>query len=294
MCRARVLTFVVIVTALLLAYGQCGWGETGKKSTDVSGHSVTPHSGPAESTAGISDRRIIKAVIYPFQSATVGTEVRGIVEVINYKEGDRVKNGAVVAEISKPRYSAILGEFRSNYEAVTRALEKAREDLKIAEDLYKKRAINYQELAKARSEVLILEARQQEADFKVRQAELNLKACIIKAPFDGSVAVLYRDPFETADNLEKIFEIVDTSKVYARANWPEERLTEIALGKKGVFVYDGKEYPGVIAKISDLIDPASKSKRIHVLLDNPDGKLEVGMSGILKLTGEEKVSDRGK
>jgi hypothetical protein len=60
--------------------------------------------------------------------------------------------------------------------------------------------------------------------------------------------------------------------------------------KKAVFHYGGQTYEGVIEKISGLIDPASKSKRVHVLIDNPKGKLEVGMSGALSLTGQQKVS----
>jgi len=229
----------------------------------------------------ISER--ITAVIYPYQSATVSSEVKGVVNVLNFKEGDSVEDGAVVAEVSKPRYAAILGEFRGNYDAVVRTLEQARDELKIQQDLYKKRATTYHDLLKARSQVGILEARKHEAEHKMKQAELNLKACVIKAPFPGTFAVAYHESHEAVDDLEKIFDLVDTHKVYARANWPESRLSEIALGKKLKFIYKGKTYHGAIEKISSLIDPASKSKRIHVLIDNPDGELQVGMSGILSL-----------
>jgi membrane fusion protein (multidrug efflux system) len=217
------------------------------------------------------------------QSATIGSPVRGILGAINYKEGERVKGGAVVAEVSKPRYSAILGEFRSNYQAVSRTLERARKELEIQEDLWEKRATTYDDLLRAQSQVRILESRKSEASFKMKQAEIDLEACILNAPFSGYVAVLYRDPHETVDFLEKVFEIVDTSKVYARANWPESRLGEVEIGKGAVFTYKGKDYEGEIEKVSSLIDPASKSKRVHALIDNSRGDLEVGMSGRLRL-----------
>ncbi len=248
-------------------------------------------------SAGISgpdmgSSETLSAVIYPFQAATVGTEVRGIVDLINYKEGDRIAKDAVVAEVSKSRYQAIVGEFEGNYEAIVRTLKRAREELAIQEETFAKRASTYDDLLKARAQVLILEARQDEAKFKLKQAEINLKACVIVAPFSGSLAVLYHQPFETVDNLEKIYEIIDTSKVYARVNWPESRLSELAPGKRAMFRYGGADYEGVIEKISSLIDPASKSKRVHVLLQNPQGKLQVGMSGTLSLTGQKKVSSR--
>jgi hypothetical protein len=74
-----------------------------------------------------------------------------------------------------------------------------------------------------------------------------------------------------------------------RWNRPK-RLSEIAIDGKAVFYSEGKSYEGVIKKISRLIDPASRSKRIHILIDNPDGRLEVGMSGSLRTLKANKVS----
>jgi RND family efflux transporter MFP subunit len=237
----------------------------------------------------------INGVIYPFRAATVGSEVRGIVDLINAKEGQPVKEGDVIAEISKARYEAIVGEFRGNYDAVVRTLERAKEDLALQERLYERRAATFDDLSKARSQARILESRKEEAEHKLKQAELNLKACVLTAPFTGNITVLYHEPAEPVDNLEKVFGVIDTSKVYARVNWPEARLSELAVGKKAVFHYDGKTYEGTVDKIASLIDPGSKSKRIHILIDNPDGRLQVGMSGAVNLVeGKEprKVSAR--
>jgi RND family efflux transporter MFP subunit len=232
----------------------------------------------------------INAIIYPLQSATIATEVRGLIDFIRFKEGEPVKQGDVISEISRARYEAIVGEFKGNYDAVVRTLDRAKEEVTIQEELYAKRAGTLDDLSKAKAQVRVLEARKYEAEHKLKQADLNLQACIIRAPFTGNMAVLYHEPFEVVDNLEKLFGLVDTSKVYARVNWPEARLAEVAVGKKAQFQYDGKAYEGVIEKISSLIDPASKSKRVHVLIDNSAGKLQVGMSGSLQLIDGKKVS----
>jgi RND family efflux transporter MFP subunit len=218
--------------------------------------------------------------------------VRGTIDLINFKEGELVKEGAVVAEVSKDRYTAVVGEFQGNYQAIERSLVKAREDLSVQEELHNRRAGNWSDLVRARSDVAILEARKEEAAFKLRQAELNLKACIIKAPFSGTIAVFYHEPFETVDNLEKIFNVIDIDKVYARVNWPEARVDELTPGRRAVFVYQGKEYEGVLEKVSPLIDPAPKAKRVHVVLNNPGGKLQVGMSGSLRFKEGSKLSQR--
>ncbi|MFH1116792.1 MAG: efflux RND transporter periplasmic adaptor subunit [Pseudomonadota bacterium] len=264
--------------------------EDSASKTDVLKSTTAQDKATPEAELGISRPGEINAVIYPFQSATMSTEVRGIVDLLKYQEGDAVKEGDVVAEVSKDRYTYIVGEFKGNYEAVCRALEQAREALGVQQGLYDRRAATYQDLLRAKSEVRILEERKFEAENKLKQAELNVKACVIRAPFSGIIGVLYREPYEAADNLEKIFELVDTHKVYARANWPEARLSEAAINGRAVFSREGKSYEGVIKRISKLIDPASRSKRIHVLIDNSDGRLEIGMSGSLKIVHGSRVS----
>jgi RND family efflux transporter MFP subunit len=232
----------------------------------------------------------VNAVIYPVQSATIGSEVRGILQAVNHREGQAVKQGEVLAEVSKPRYEAIVGEFRGNYVSIKESLERSREDLKTQEETYGNRASTYQQLIRAKYEVRVMEGKLEEAEHKLRQAELNLEACVLKAPFSGLIAVLYRDSHETVDYLEKVMEIVDTKKVYARVNWPEARLAELSIGSKVRFQREGKTYEGVVEKMSSLIDPGSKSKRIHILIDNPDQALQVGMSGTVTPDAATKKS----
>jgi RND family efflux transporter MFP subunit len=257
-----------------------------ERTTESSQIRVSAESEPPE--LGIQAPAEVSAVIYPFQSATIGTEVRGFVDLINYKEGEAVANGAVVAEVSKDRYQSVLKEFQGNLNVVLRSLERAKEEYRVQDELYEKRATTYHDLLKARYELKVLEAQQEQAEGKLKQAELNLNACVLKAPFSGEIAVLYHNPFEAVDSLEKVFELVDTNKVYARANWPESRLGEVVLGRKAVFIYNGQKHEGFIEKISPLIDPASKSKRISVLIDNKDRKLQIGMSGTLIIAKPEK------
>jgi RND family efflux transporter MFP subunit len=288
-------TLVVVGVALLvwLLGGPAVSGQSPRNDSNQTLVASTTQAAPPELDLNIPMPEAINAVIYPYQSATVGSEVRGMLDVINFKEGDRVARGAVMAEVSKARYEAIVGEFRGNYESIVRTLERARDELAIQEETYEKRASTFDDLSKARAQVKIMEARREEAEFKLKQAELNLKSCIVTAPFSGLIGVLYHQPYEAVDNLEKILELVDTSKVYARVNWPEARLSELSMGKKAVFSYAGTQYEGVIEKISSLIDPASKSKRVHVIIDNPEGKLQVGMSGTLSLKGSARISQNG-
>ncbi len=282
----------IYIIIFCIIWCACAAGITAAAESSQSsegGTAVTAQSG-SDKTFTESGARTVSAVIYPHQSATIGTEVRGILNTVNYKEGRAVEEGGVVAEVSRPRYEAIVGEFQGNLDAVKRTLEQAREEARIQREIYEKRANTFHEVVRADYEVKILEARLEEGRYKLDQAKLNLDACILKAPFSGTIAVLYKDQYEPVDHLEKVFELIDTSLVYARANWPEARLSELEMGRKAVFTYGGEDFTGAIKRISGLIDPASRTKRVHVLIDNSEGKLQVGMSGTLRLKADKKVS----
>jgi multidrug efflux pump subunit AcrA (membrane-fusion protein) len=107
MTMNEVLGFFVmaVVAVTLLAGSPYVHGQGATSQADVL--KPTSAADKAGSDADLNIRRPeqINAVIYPFQSATMSTEVRGLVDLLNYQEGDSVKKGEVVAEVSKARYN---------------------------------------------------------------------------------------------------------------------------------------------------------------------------------------------
>jgi multidrug resistance efflux pump len=111
-----------------------------------------------------------------------------------------------------------------------------------------------------------------------------LESCEIKAPFSGYLAVRYKQPDETVERLEKVFALVDTSKVHAVANVPELMLDEFPKGKEAFFLLTPeKRFKGTVDRVGKLIDPKSRTKRVFLLINNSDNKLEVGMTGTMQL-----------
>ncbi len=105
----------------------------------------------------------------------------------------------------------------------------------------------------------------------------------MKAPFSGYVAVKYKQAFEPVERLEKIFALIDTRKVYAIANVSENLLSKFRVDEPTVFTESsGKRFYGVVERVGKVIDVKSKTKKIFVLIDNPTGELEVGMTGSLR------------
>jgi RND family efflux transporter MFP subunit len=244
---------------------------------------------PLEPTGSLtrdkSSINIEAAVINPYRSAAVGAQVSGMIERFAAEEGDLVNEGQAVVEIAERRYRLLVDRAKEKLLSLQAAAKRADEDAKLKEEVFELDATTRQELLRAASEAEVARHRLGEAQKELDLAVFDLDACRVKAPFTGYLAAKLKQPDEPVERLEKIFTLVDTSKVYAVANVPEEVLVHFPRDAEAVFVNSaGKVYKGEIDRVGKIIDPKSRTKRVHVLIDNPRTELEVGMSGSLRLS----------
>ncbi len=225
------------------------------------------------------------AIIQPFRSATIGTEVSGIIEAFKFEEGDLVQKGQVVAEISKKRYTANMEKSRDRVRSLNLALKRARREVQVKEQLLAKGATTTQEVLKVKAQVEITESEIDEARQILKLTQLDLKSCEVRAPFTGYINVRHRHEHEPVERLQPLFDLVDSEKLYAVANVPEATLRLFAKGRAALFsAPSGKRYKGVVSKATRTIDPKSKTKKVYVLISNAKNELELGMSGALEAT----------
>ncbi len=248
--------------------------------------SSTLESAPQGRTAGPSSetppapQRIDGAVIRPFHQAVVSAEVQGIIEKRHSKEGDLVKSGEVIFEISPEFFELVARRARERLEALQVARQQAQEDLKIKEELMTRDAATVQDITRARSEAKIADHKTMEAKLDLELAARDTQRCRITAPFNGYIVTLYRDAHEAVQRFEQLFLIADTFKVYAVANVPQSLLYMVQKGAKALFSSpSGITVAGTVDKLEAIIDPSSQTKKVYVLLDNAEARLEMGMIG---------------
>ena len=240
-------------------------------------------SNPAVS-AEIPAESLGATVIHPVRSANVGTEIGGVIDAINFEEGEKVREDQVVVEMTKSRYQVTLQEAEARLQTLELTLKRAEEELRVKKAVYDKDAASLQEVLKAEAEVEVTKAKLNEARKTLDLARLNMEACSIKAPFTGYLAVRYKQPYETADRFEKVFALVDNSEVYAVANVSEDLLGKFKKGVPATFVHSsGNKFAGKVEKIGTLIDPKSGTAKVYVLIPNPDEKLKIGTAGRLEV-----------
>ncbi|MEW6348658.1 MAG: efflux RND transporter periplasmic adaptor subunit [Thermodesulfobacteriota bacterium] len=243
--------------------------------------SVDPlQSGTLTKTDGKT--RVRSSVIAPYRSATVPSEVSGVVEAVLFQEGDRMESGRPVVEVSAKRYAAMTEAIEKRLASSELTLALARQKMSVKEALLVKDWSTRQKLIEAEEEVAIATANREAVLKDLAVSRLDLAACTVRAPFTGYLAARYVEPFEAVERLGRLFAIVDTSKVYAVGHVPEAYLSRYQKGTKTIFTYvSGEQFSGTVERVAPVITPESKTARIWVLIDNPKDELKVGMTGTL-------------
>jgi len=100
---------------------------------------------------------------------------------------------------------------------------------------------------------------------------------------NATLAIRYKEPFEAVAPLEKMFALVDSSKVFAVAYVPENLMPLFKKGAKAAFNDpSGRQFIGEVDKIEPIIDPKTGTQKVYVLMDNAEEQLGIGMSGSLE------------
>ncbi len=224
--------------------------------------------------------RIDGAVIRPWRQATVAAEVQGVIEKRYCKEGDLVQSGMVVFEISPELFKTLVERSRERLSWHVSAREETGQELKLKEELMALDATTLHEIVKARSAAQIAAHKAREAKLDLDLAIRDLNKCRVRAPFTGVLVNLHRDTYESVQRFEQLFLIADISKVYAVANVPQTLARIAAPGAHARFLApSGAVFPGIVDKVDATIDPASQTRKVYVLIENSQARLEMGMLG---------------
>lgn len=224
--------------------------------------------------------------LQPWLSAKVGPQLAsGYVDTVVVRPGDVVRRGAVLATLDCRNASA------SNLAIVqqARALEhrqkaSAKEAARLSEllrggfaapnDVEQKEAI----VASNDAQFLSLQA---QASGKA----LEVNDCILRAPFDGEIALRFADPGSFVRPGTAIVDIVDRSVVRVEADVPETDNDAVA-PKSMVnlrLFSTGKTLSAAIARRAPSADPGTRTIHFELDLPNGDRQLPVGTTADLSI-----------
>jgi RND family efflux transporter MFP subunit len=211
------------------------------------------------------------AVVVPRNTVDVGPRVEGKLREVVVRQGDRVRQGQVLARIDDLA-------LRSKLIAAQEGLRAARSDLRRAKSEYRnaqRRADRRNMLvnegviaAEEADDARFAEAKASEArvsasaqiarlEAEVDQLQRDVEAAVLTAPFDGRVARFHADPGAQLFPGKGVVTIISDGIVVKFAA-PPERASEIVVGRKVVFRAPGVDVSGTVATVAPELDPAAK------------------------------------
>ncbi len=192
----------------------------------------------------------------------------GRLERVLAVQGDRVREGQLLAELYSPDYLTVQAEY---IQAAARARRLAGKEGEEAPA----RAF----LAGARERLVLLGVPASEIEALDAQA-VPKPLLAVRAPLSGTVlesGVVSGDAVELGTSL---FRLADPSTLWACLHIQEKDLAAVKAGADVVLktqAYPGEEFRGRLALVGDVIEPATRTIEGRVEVPNPSGKLKAGM-----------------
>lgn len=168
----------------------------------------------------------------------------------------------------------------------------ARSRVQTAESSYRREAELEQKGIVAKKEVEASRQNLREATAELESLQATLRGVganngsggryTVKAPVSGMVTQRTVSLERYVDTQTPLFEIVDTSSMWAELALPEAELGTAKTGTKVIITMDGlggREYRGSISHIAPVIDPQTRTAKARVKLANPGGLLRANMYG---------------
>jgi membrane fusion protein (multidrug efflux system) len=219
-----------------------------------------------------SERVEIVGQLAAAESVVLRPEIQGVVESIEFDEGQRVAAGAVLFVLRSDEQRAVLREAEANRVLAADVFERT-------EQLSKVRVSAASELTRARAGVAAAEA-------VVDLARVNLERTRIRAPFDGALGARDVSPGDWVDSDVALVQIDAVDRLQLQFSLPE---IAIALAELGLAVtvqvaaYPDEDFAGVVYFVSPALDTQSRRLGVKAWVPNADGRLRPGMFSRVEL-----------
>ncbi len=207
----------------------------------------------------------------------VASELSGLVEVVRFEEGQRIKKGQVLIELGSDLLNKRLRATFATYEQALSEVEIARIELKRREKLFKTKSISEQSYDENRFRVRGVEKRASSLKAEVEHIEIELQKKIIRAPFDGIVIKRQVDRGEwlTEGATVAIFAKDDVVDIVADVS--EEFILFVQVGMPVKATVNGNEISGSVIAVVPRGDIATRTFPVKIRTLNTLALIE-GMS----------------
>lgn len=218
--------------------------------------------------------------VTPTQSVTVITQVDGILASVEFKEGQQVRKGQVIARIDDRALKAQLAQAQGILAHDQAVLSNAQRDLARYRELIKAGSISQQTLDTQISTVAQQLGTVAADQGSVQNLEVQLSYCTITSPVDGIVGLRQVDPgnYVTTASTSAIAVITQMKPATVVFAVPEDYLGAInqakAAGVVSVLAYDRNKQnllaSGQLLALDNQVDTSTGTIKVKAQFDDAD------------------------
>jgi membrane fusion protein (multidrug efflux system) len=214
-----------------------------------------------------------------WKTVNLSFNVPGKIDRFYFDEGHRVKSGDLLAKLEMDDYRTVRDQSLAQW-------EKARRDYERNSRLLEKGSIPEQLVQDAHTALKASKA-------ALDAAELNLKHCLLYAPFSGHVAYRFGEEKEMVQAGQVVFTLMDLSRVLIEVGVPEKSIGQIKKGQKTEVTFEaipGETFSGKVSQVAVSSLPDVRLFKVEITVQNPDLIIKPGMTATSTIV-TEKMKD---
>ncbi|GLU43930.1 efflux RND transporter periplasmic adaptor subunit [Allomuricauda sp. NBRC 101325] len=264
-----VYTLLAVGIGALVIYRINSNAEVGK--TRSSGPNIATVSGMVLKAQTFDDNIAISGTLEADEEIDIRSEVSGIIESINFKEGTKVASGQILVQVNDI-------ELRAQLSKALTAKKLAAENERRAKLLLEKQAISQEEYDIASADF-------QSASAEAELIDAQISKTKVRAPFAGTIGLrtISKGTYVTPSTV--IAKLVNTDELKITFAIPEKYASKVHVGTVLNFTTsDSKEeYEANIYAIDPQVDITTRTLRMRAIMDNHENKLYPGAFANIKL-----------
>jgi len=206
------------------------------------------------------------------ESVVLKPEAQGVVDAIEFTEGQEAKRGDLLIRLRDDEQRARLAE-------AVAALLLAEDDHRRAQSLARQRTLSPAELDAATSRLNAARARRDLAQIELDRTE-------IRAPFDGVIGARLVSPGDRVDTDTELVRIDALSRLRLLFTVPEIAVTLAKVGlplEIAVAAFPDRVFPGEVYFVAPSLDAANRRLLLKAFVPNEDRALRPGFFANVRL-----------
>ena len=301
--NGRLILGIVVLLALAGALGFGFWQHYRVHAEVIATADQRRDFVPAVRTDTIHASEAVRSVIWPgtteaFAQANLYTRASGYISKRTVDIGDRVKSGDLLVEIAAPEIEHQIAQAEGTLTQLRANLQQAEANRDLAQVTWDRDKKLVQQgwatLQQGDVDRLTLQARvaavavasanitAQEAQLRVLNQQKTYLSVV--APFDGVITQRNIDvgSLVQADAASGtfLFQLMHSDVIRVQLYVPQDDALGVAPGTQAIVrvpEIPGREFPGMVARIADALQPGSRTLLTEIDVPNPDHALSPGL-----------------